>query len=554
MKKSIFFKGLLLLLTVLPLSVFAASHIKRGGIVKVTSSKQGVLIKNFNPFSPKALHPTYGCFYEPLIFANAYTGETTPWLAQSMSWSDDLKTLTFDLREGVTWSDGKPFTADDVVFTVMLGKDNKALDRAGIWSQGLVSIKKLNDRKVAFEFEKVNTTILTQIGGIYIVPQHIWQSVEDPGTWTGNEDPVGTGPFTLTKGAFTEQSYRLSSRPDYWQMGGDGKPLPYIEGVQFISATGNAQGGMMIITGEVDWGTYFLANIDQTYVKRDPENNHYWLPEGNLVYLNLNNGKEPFSDVNVRRAVAMALNPTEITTIMNSGAVPAPQSGVKKGYASWISNEAKKHQLEMDPDGAIKLLEAAGYKRNSDGIMEKGGKALSFELYVPTGWTDWVTAVDTVSKQLSKIGMEARVTQAAWPSPFLTNIRKGEYDMSIDFVNSGQSPYYQYNRILPIRHWAPVGEESPTSHSHVRYKDETVDKAIADYSQTDNAEEQLKLMDVVLTAVMKDTPLVPLFFNPTWFEYSTRNFVGWPNADNPYVAPKTARMDKMPVFLNIHLK
>ncbi len=568
MKKTIFILTMIAFLTVGSLAVFAngnkesaavsatatkksdGSAVPRGGIVNITSSKQGVLIKNFNPFSPNALHATFGCFYETLVFANQYTGKVSPWLAKKFHWSDDLKTLTFSLRQDVKWNDGKPFNADDVVFTLMLGKKDKALDKTGIWNQGLTEVKKIDPFTVSFTFDKVNTTILPQIGRIFIVPEHIWASVDDPSKWTGNENPVGTGPFLFDKGTFTEQSFKLVKNPDYWQMGKDGKPLPYIDGIQFISATGNAQAQMKIISGEIDWGTYFIANIDKTYVQRDPKHNHYWLPEGNIVYLNLNNGKLPFSDVKVRRALAMAINQKKITTIMNSGAVPADQSGVKKAYLSWIPASAEKYKLDFDPAGAIKLLKEAGYSENGKGVMEKNGAALSFNLYVPTGWTDWVTAMETVSNQLKAVGIEAHVTQVAWPSPFLDNITTGNYDISIDYVHSGFSPYYQYNNILPSRHWAPEGKAA-TGHSQVRYKNAEVDKAFASYSQTDDPEKQMAYMHTILNAVMRDTPLVPLFFNPTWFEYSTRNFKGWPNADNPYAAPIIAGMNKMPVLLNL---
>ncbi len=531
----------------------AKGSVRRGGTVNVTSTKQGVLIKNFNPFSPNALQSTFGCFYETLIFANEYSGEVSPWLAERYSWSEDLKTLEFHLRKDVKWNDGKAFDADDVIFTLELAKGDKALDKAGIWNQGLIDVKKIDAYTVDFTFEEVNTTVLPQMASLYIIPEHVWASVDNPSEWTGNENPVGTGPFVFDEGSFTEQSYRLKSNPLYWQLGEDGRPLPYIDGVQYVGATGNAQAQMKIISGEVDWGAYFLANIDETYVKRDPDHNHYWLPEGNIVYLNLNNGKEPFSNRNVRRALAMAIDQKEITTIMNSGAVPAGQAGVKTGYLSWVPEDAESFRLAFDPDAAVKLLESEGYAKNTKGIMEKDGKALSFELYVPTGWTDWITAVETVSNQLKKIGIDARVNQASWPSSFLDNITTGNYDISIDYVNSGFSPYYQYNNILPSRHWAPIGENA-TGHSQVRYRNEKLDQAFSAYRRTADKEEQLGYMHTILSAVMEDTPLVPLFFNPTWYEYSTRNFTGWPNGDDPYTVPKTAGMDKMPVFLNLHPK
>lgn len=552
MKKFWIFSMVFVLVLTLAAGV-ALAEINRGGIVKMTASKQGVLIKNFNPFSPNALHPTQGCFYEPLVFTNVYTGEIQPWLSEKYTWSKDLKTLTFDLRKNVTWNDGKPFTADDVIFTLELGKSNAALDLAGVWSQGLVKVTKVNDYQVKFTFKDVNTTILANIGGIYIVPQHIWKAIENPSEWTGNENPVGTGPFVFDEGSFTEQSYRLKRNPNYWKLGEDGKPLPYIDGVQYIGATGNSQAAMKIISGELDWGTYFIANIDKTYVRRDPKNNHYWLPEGNIVYLNLNNGKEPFSNRNVRRAVAMAINQEEITTIMNSGARPADHSAVKKGYMGWVSKEAKQNDWTYSVEKAIELLEKEGYKKNSKGIMEKDGQQLSFNLYVPTGWTDWITAVDVISNQLSQVGIEARVSQVAWPSPFLDNITKGDYAMSIDYANSGASPYYQFQKILPSRHYAPIGEDA-TGHSQVRYRNEKVDQALETYSQTADEQEKLELMDVVITEFLKDAPMVPLFFNPVWFEYSTRNFTGWPSADNAYTAPLTSGMNKMPILLNLRPK
>ncbi len=540
--------AVLMVVSLFTANIFA--EVKRGGIVRVTASKQGILVKNFNPFSPKALHSTFGCFYEPLVLANFYTGEIEPWLAEEFSWSDDLKTLTFKLREGVKWNDGVDFTANDVLFSLNLGKENKALDLTGIWSQGLLEVVKVSDYQVELEFETVNTTIFPIIGSIYIVPEHIWENIADPSKWTGNENPVSTGPFVFEEGSFTEQSYRLKSNPLYWKMGEDGRPLPYIDGVQYIGATGNAQAAMKIISGQVDWGTYFLANIDQTYVKRDPQHNHYWLPEGNIVYLNLNNGKEPFSNRNVRRAIAMAINQEEITTIMNSGAVPADHSGVKKGYAAWVTASAREFDWKFDPISALQLLKKEGYHKNNRGIMEKAGQELSFNIYVPTGWTDWITAVEVISNQLKEVGVEARVTQVAWPSPFLDNITIGNYELSIDYASSGFSPYYQFDNILPSRHYAPVGENA-TGHSQVRYRNEIVDQAMAAYSRTADPEQQLELIDVVITEVLKDTPMVPLFFNPIWFTYSTRNFTGWPNADNPYTAPNTGGMYKMPVFLNI---
>lgn len=527
-----------------------AEDVNRGGIVEKTANVQGVIVKNYNPFSPNALHNTFGGFYETLVLANTHLGEIEPWLASDHYWEDDLKTLVFELEEDVYWNDGEKFTADDVVFTLGLGKEHEEISQAGIWDSGLLEVNARDDYTVEFVFDEVNTTVMPSFGSIYIVPEHIWSDIEDPAGWSGNEDPVGTGPFVHDEGSFQEMSYRMVSNPDYWQLGEDGEPLPYIDGVQYVGATGNEQAAMEIISGDVDWGTYFIANIDQTYVSRDPQNHNYWLPEGNIVYLSLNNGQEPFSNRNLRRAIAMGLDQERITEIMGSGAVPSNPAGVKSGFVDWIPEEAEENMVEFDPLKAREMIEAEGYEENSSGIYEKDGEELSFDLYVPTGWTDWITATEAISDQLAAVGVEASINQVAWPSPFMDNLIEGDYHMSMGYANSGFSPFYQFDNILPSRLSAPIGE-SADNHSQVRYENETVDQAFRDYRKTDDEEEQRELIGTILTEFTDDMPMIPLFFNPTWFQYNTSNFKGWPNENDPYTSPNTAGMTKMKIFLNL---
>ena len=86
---------------------------------------------NYNPYAAKPLTNTW--LYEPLMVRNGITCEMTPWLATKSTWEGDNK-LTFNIRDGVKWSDGKPFTAKDVAFTFNLGKQYPAIDRAGVWT------------------------------------------------------------------------------------------------------------------------------------------------------------------------------------------------------------------------------------------------------------------------------------------------------------------------------------------------------------------------------------------------------------------------------------
>jgi len=543
----------ILLITSLLLSVTAfAADIKRGGTLRMTSIKQGILIENFNPFSPNTNEMAIGGFYETLIYFNSMTGRIMNWLAESYEWSDDLLELTFNLREGVLWNDGAPFTEEDVLFTIGLGKDNRALDVASLWSTGVTGVRSDKPMTVTFTFSDVNTTIIQRFSSVFIVPEHIWSKVDDPLTWIGEGIPVSTGPFILKEGSFSEQSFSVVRNPNYWQIGEDGKPLPYIDEVLTLTTT-NEQVPLRLARGEFDWAGYFVANIDEVFVKADPEHFKYWLPEGNLVFLNLNNLKWPFDSYNLRAAIASAIDPFEITRIMASGAVPASPAGVKASYLRLAENGLSEYGIEFDPDYARYLIEREGYKLSRSGIYEKDGKALSLNLYVPTGWTDWIMGAEEVARQLKEVGIEVIVNLAAWPSPYQDMIFNGNYEMLFGISVTGTSPYYQFDNWVHSKHWAPIGERTKNYYG-MRYKNDRIDELLDSYRKLTDPQAQDEVMEEVIAIFLRDLPSVPMFFNPVWFEYSTRNFVGWPSAENPYAEPRPTGMDKMPVLLSVHLR
>ncbi|HOO32914.1 MAG TPA: ABC transporter substrate-binding protein [Thermotogota bacterium] len=541
-----------LVLCVVFSSTVMAADVKRGGYPQLTPMNQGVLVQNFNPFSPNSLQAVKGLFYETLIYYNPMTGKTVPWLAKSFYWASDLLSVTFVLRDDVKWNDGEPFTVEDVYFTMMLAKNNKALDNSGIWGQGLEKVAITDYNKITFYFNDVNTTLIEYFSSIFIVPKHIWENVEDPLTWIGNTNPVGTGPFVYRDGSFTELTYTVDANPDYWQIAEDGKPLPYIAGIKYISTT-NDQVAFKLANDDYDWAGYFVSNIDKVYVAADPEHHKYWLPAGNLVFLNLNNMRWPFDDPEVRRAVAFAVDPVEITRIMASGAIPAHISGVQAQYENLAAPFESDYGVEYDPDYAREILEDDGWKLNANGIYEKDGKALSVKLYTPTGWTDWVTGCEVISAQLKEAGIEAILTQAAWPTPYKDNIYTGDYEMCMGISVTGSSPQYQYTQWMHSKNWAPLGEDTANYYG-MRYKNSKIDEVLDQYKRETEYEAQQALMQTAVGQFMKDLPSVPLFFNPVWYEYNTLRYEGWPNADNAYALPRFDVMHKMPILLNIHLK
>ena len=128
-----------------------ANEVKQGGTLTVPIINTG-FVENFNPYTTGSLFD--GVLYEPLMMFNIKTGNVEYRLAESAEYSDDLKTVTVKLRKGLTWSDGKPLTAKDAVFSYTMTKDVPAFDSAAIWTSGiLASITATDDRTIVFEFK-----------------------------------------------------------------------------------------------------------------------------------------------------------------------------------------------------------------------------------------------------------------------------------------------------------------------------------------------------------------------------------------------------------------
>ena len=161
------------------------------------------------PATEKA--PNAELIYEPLARIDYSNGAVVePWLAEEMTFDAAGRTLTIDIRDDVTFSDGEPLTADDVAYSLSLPLDKPELNLAGVTYTG---VDKVDDDTVDVTFDSPSFAALNQFASssLPMVPEHIWKE-QDLATWT-NPDPVGTGPFTLD--AFAAQQVTLKAREDY---------------------------------------------------------------------------------------------------------------------------------------------------------------------------------------------------------------------------------------------------------------------------------------------------------------------------------------------------
>ncbi|MGC0239686.1 ABC transporter substrate-binding protein [Arthrobacter sp. SD76] len=166
-----------------------AAEPESGNVTLDIGGAAGQMQENWNPygFSTPVIMAA-GFVFEPLVQYNALNAdETYPWLAKEYKWSDDYTSLTFTLREGVNWSDGKPFTANDVVFTFNLLKNNPGMNFRQVQFD---SVEALSDSEVRLNFASNSFSQQLPIFSTYIVPEHVWANQADPMAFT-NPRPGG---------------------------------------------------------------------------------------------------------------------------------------------------------------------------------------------------------------------------------------------------------------------------------------------------------------------------------------------------------------------------
>jgi peptide/nickel transport system substrate-binding protein len=521
--------------------------LSRGGSVTLVPSPKGPWTVNFNPLisGNNSLPGTQGMIYETLLYFNRIDGSIHPWLASGYKWSSDATSVTFTLRPGVKWSDGQPLTSADVMFTLNLSKQYPALDLNSLW-QAVQSVSAPDSQTITVTFKHPAVPMLWYVAGqTYIVPQHIWQSMGDP-TMTTNDHPIGSGPFVLK--SFNPQQYVLARNAHYWQPG-----KPYIAELHYPAYTSNTSADLLLSEGQVDWTGLFAPNIGQTYVNRDPAHNHYWFPPANVVMLYLNTAKAPFNEVAVRQAISAAIDREQIYQTAEVGYEPVahPTGLILPNEAKYLSGQYSGRAFKQSTTQTAALLEKAGFHKGADGVYaDARGNRLAFKLNVVSGWTDWVTACQIMASNLKAAGMDVTVNAVSF-NQYISALSQGTFDTAISWTSTGPTPYFLYNALLDSSNTAPVGGQATSNFE--RWNDPQTDRLLAQYAESVDPNVQQQALDGLQQIMVEQVPSIPLVYGATWYEYSTSQFVGWPDQAHPYAVPAPySAPDAEIVALNIH--
>ena len=501
-------------------------------VLSVSVEQASAWTRNFNPLLVGAARwPTRSGIYEPLAIWNAPAATWVPWLATAHRWSPDHRTLTLTTRDGVSWSDGAPFSAADVTFTFDLLRRHRALDGSGLWDF-LAGVRTIDARTVELTLSRPFVPGLVEILQQPIVPAHLWRAVADPVAFT-NPNPVGTGPFTEVR-VFRNQVWELGRNPRYWQPG-----KPAVDALRMIAYPSNDQANLALVEGEIDWAGNFVPAIERTFVARDRAHHGYWYPPtGSTVFLYPNTQRAPLDDVRVRKALSLAVDRQRVVDIGLYGyARPADGTGLSDAYAGWRDPAvAADGWVRHDPRAAAALLDAAGWRRGRDGVREKDGRRLAFTLDVVSGWSDWVRAAQVIARDLGDVGVAVTLRAYEW-SAWFQRLQAGTFELAIACPSLGLSfdaptPYYAYRWISSTSAARPPGELLPTNWN--RFGDARTDALLAELERTDDAAAEHALVRQLEARFVATAPAIPLFASPLWGVYSSRRFVGFPSAREPY--------------------
>ncbi|TWE11721.1 ABC transporter substrate-binding protein [Rudaeicoccus suwonensis] len=485
------------------------------------------LVENFNPLmSSNALHGV-NLIYEPLEIVSPIDGSFTPFLATSHKFINST-TLTFTLRSGVKWSDGTPFTAQDVVFTFNLLKKFPALDGTGVW-QHLSSIS-ASGSTVTMKFSSPSVPAAAIVAAVPIVPQHIWSKIADPTKFT-NTKPVGTGPFTLQSFAPTE--YTLVKNPTYWQAS---KIAP--TEVKFpAQASSQSANQLQVTSGAFDWAYNYLPDVQKTYVDRDPKQNTYWFPPGGTIGLYLNLTKSPYSNADFRKGISLALDRTTIAKKAVNGYLDqASMSGlILPNLQKWLDPSLpNKGLITQSVSAAMASFAQAGYTMKGGKLVGSDGKQVTMTISMPNNFSDWVAAATEVSTELKAVGIQVNLDEPQF-AQYQTEIQSGSFDAAIGGFGGSGSPYTDFNNALNSQFAAPL--KTATANNFERFKDPAVDSALNTLAGATDEAAQQKATYALEQAMYEQTPVVLLYYGGSWGLFSTKNFTGWPSASNPYTLP-----------------
>jgi len=466
-----------------------------------------------------AAYEVWNLHYATLTDKAADDFATTPGLAESWEEVEPGIEYVYTLREGLTWSDGEPLTAEDVAWNINTGRDQG-------WDNMVSTVGNIE----ATAEDEITVRLVSSVPDpklptmdVYLVPQHIWEPIAtdyDAATQYAADDGVGSGPFVITE--FTPgQSVVMAVNPSYW--GWEGEEPPYDQVIFRLFENPDAMVAALQ-QGEIDAAQGFPASSWDA-LEADANIEVVAGQQGGFDEIAINGGAaegQPHPallDVEVRRAIAHAIDRPAVIEDLWFGLASPLETLSPSADPKWIPEIPEENQLAYDPERANQILDEVGYMdSDGDGIREMpDGTPIVIRHAVNTDGDLAGSIGDLMVGWMEEIGIGVEL-EAYDQDALFGVIVDGTYDT----FYWGWVPFVDPDPMLSYFTEAEIG-----NYNDANWFDPAYDALYTEQNQEVDPDRRVEIVHEMLTMFHEAAVYIPMYIAPDLQAYRTDTFEGW---------------------------
>jgi peptide/nickel transport system substrate-binding protein len=507
-----------------------------GGTVKIGMAGYPDSLNPGNGLLTEA-YTMYELVYDTPIAVTA-DGSYVPEVATDWSVADDGVTWTMTLRDDVVFHDGTPMTSEDVKFTLELYRDTEDFPYLPSYPDVFSKIEAPDPTHVVLTADSPIGNFEYRMAFMYILPKHIWEKVKDPVKFE-NDEMIGTGPFKLVK-ATQDESVELASNQDYW------KGAPFVDGLAFQTIDNGDTRIAALDNGDVD----MIINTPTTAVPALRNNPDLALVLADPLIADLRDliinqikpedcptnkggkctGHPALKDVNVRKALATAIDKNQLITVGKSGLATPGLTLVPPGLGDFYASEIPDYQFSVI--AANKILDDAGYAdTDGDGIREclpsqdcKTGD-LTFRFTYPDNIDSAPAEADALKGMWNAIGVDIQIQ--GLEEDTVTSICCPAFDYDIILWGWGSDPDPAF--LLGVA----LCQEIPTGFSETGYCNKQYDDLYKAQGIEPDHTKRVEIVHQMQQILMDDVVYIIPYYAQLVEAHRVDTFTGWDDALAP---------------------
>lgn len=347
-----------------------------------------------------------------------------PKLAESAAWSDDRLILTVRLRDGVTWSDGVPLTAEDVRWSWQAQTSPGVAWAYAQSKENITDVEVVDALTVRFHFSHAYATQMSDVNEGVVLPRHVWSELPFE-EWPQGEEwfqqhLVVSGPFRLTSWRPQEEIV-LERNERYFE-----SDRPRLDRVVFRVVPERSNHVTELLRGELD----FIPRVSAQDAERVDQATHvvllpYWHRQ--YTYLGWNTARPLFADARTRQALTQAIDRQALVDTLMLGFARVARSPIISTV--WAFNDAI-DPWPYDPAVARERLGELGWAPGADGVLVRDGQRFSLELATNSSSRTWRDAATMIQEQLRQVGVEVQIRPIEFHT-LISRMEQHDYDAAI---------------------------------------------------------------------------------------------------------------------------